>query len=144
MKRTLTKEEDMNDPWFAVAVIEFVLLAMILIPKIRLPKKIKAGRTGVVNKINFVTKGIAHNPVTTLEIQEPNGIFFAAIDGHDINFSNGDKIEFWPSLQNVANQDVPRVRNNEDGTTEHWQEKIRYWGLKKYRIVPEEPKAATA
>ena len=126
----------MNNQWFAVAVVESVFLAIVLFSKtkIRFPKKIK-GRIGIVKRIEFVYKGIADSPVAVLQIKEPSGIFFATIDKNKINFSSGDKIEFWPSLQNAINQIIFRIRYNKDGTIEYWQEEIRYMRIKKYRVV---------
>ena len=137
-----------NNFWFWVALVEFVILALLVGPAIlsAVQKRLRkehgemGGRLGVIKNVEYATKGIGHNPVTTFEIHESDGnVYYGAMNDHVTEVKEGTRIEFWPSLdRSIANMDVQKSKVNPDGTTTRWTVNVCWYPLKKYRILPED------
>lgn|GEM_PF-6234109 len=137
-----------------IAIVEFVILLIVLVPRVVSSKtkdnaddqmtnnkrKKDEGRTGTIKNLDFALKGImgCGGPVTTFQIHESDGrVFYGGVDGHDYDLSKGSLIEFWPSSESIANENIRKSQDNEDGTKSTWQENVRYYRLKKYRLLPD-------
>lgn len=137
-----------TDLWFAIAMIEFVILLDVFRQKVVASMKknreqTKKGTGRQIGKIEepFVcSRGIAGcgGTVTLFKIQKEGGVFLAGVIGHEEDILEGCTIEFWPSKETVAFENVPRNRDNADGTRSAWIERVAYYGLEKYRIIPDE------
>lgn len=142
----------MKNPWFFIAVVEFVILLIILGPKVlslvlrsngeSKPKKKKdEGRKGIIKDLDFVIRGLmgAGGAVSIFEIHEDGGkIFYAGVFGHDYTLSNGATIEFWPTSETIVRKETPINDQDDDGIRHNKTEETRYYQLEKYRIIPEE------
>ena len=139
-----------ENPWFIVAVIEMAILFLIFLFKVismilkrsKYSEKIEKGRgqVGKVTNITRTTRGIRGigGEVTVFEIEKEDGnIFLAGLYGHDNALYVGCSLEFWPSREIIALGRVTRGKENEDGTESNWQEKRIYYGLERFRILPE-------
>lgn len=100
--------------------------------------KSKAGRIGTIRNFRKGTKGIYHQSVTLFEICLTDGhIYYAAIDGHVDDLKEDDTLEFWPEWSNsIAVDSVYKKQDNPDGTVSRWKEEVRYYGFRKYRVIP--------
>ncbi|MFA7209183.1 MAG: hypothetical protein WC120_02760 [Parcubacteria group bacterium] len=138
----------MKDPWFAIALAEFFILLLVFIPKVvaSIPKttsenkkKKDGGRMGVISKTDFVIRGLmgSGGAATIFEIHEPDDkTSYAGVFEHDYSIREGETIEFWPSSEIIARKNIPRNEVGEDGARSSWTEKLEYYKLKKYRIIP--------
>lgn len=141
-----------ENPWFVVAVIEFIILLFVLGPKALalIPKRSKDeqektkkrddGQVGTVKNLERTLKGImgCGGEVTIFEVHKEDGkVLFAGLDGNEDTIYEGCSIELWPSSESIANEDVTKSKDNGDGTKSTWKEDIKWYRPKKYRVLPE-------
>lgn len=139
----------MGNFWFAIAMVEFVILLFVFVPKFfsnmpkKLPDEIKedgSGRMGIIKKLCYSNKVMTKYPITIFEIHEKDGtIFLAGVDGENFELFNESTIEFWPSSEIAATLDIPTTIRNTDRTKSARLKELKFYSLEKYRIIfPEE------
>lgn len=138
----------MKNPWLYVAVVEFIMLVIIVLKKnkgeVVKPelKEEDEGHKGIIRELEFGIRGLmgCGGGASIFEIHEEGGkIFYAGVFGHDHNLLNEATIEFWPTSEIILRKDMLKNEQDEEGFSYNTMEKIKYYQLKKYRIVSEIP-----
>ncbi|HLD51449.1 hypothetical protein A3K34_04790 [candidate division WWE3 bacterium RIFOXYC1_FULL_40_10] len=141
--------------WFWIAVVELaIVLILVLLSrthhkvqptnqmargKPRRDKNSVSKQTGTITNIYHGFMYFGTKPVTCIEVTLSGGdLFHLGIPGHDYSFREGATLEFWPTQETVTNTRVQRSQLEKDGTTSRWEEKIDYYAITRYRIVPSE------
>ncbi len=116
--------------WVGLGLIAIVLL----IAYIKKQMGDEKGMKGTVHNVEH-TQTVLGKQITTFEIHMERGIFYAGFVGHAWDIHEGQMIEFWPSSDQVTNTTIPRLKENADGTTTRWADKLYYYALRKYRTA---------
>ncbi|OGC70439.1 hypothetical protein A2415_02530 [candidate division WWE3 bacterium RIFOXYC1_FULL_39_7] len=142
---------EITDGWFIVALLEFLaLILMTLAAVLATRRKINAAersiegtaqapKEGVIKNVRRMLKVLGEHPVTVFEIHMDDGeIFYAGVDGDSSDLFLTDlRIEFWPASESVGLEDHVQHVRNADGTQTISSVERRYFGLEKFRIIPD-------